>query len=146
MYPSKAYARKLSQRTVLVILGIILITLLALLYRLTAKPAMIRYGEFPFKLVYELNGNEVTIEDTVICEFGGMRFGSNGWWRKWEGHLASGKEVKFAQDYNAISLMLDTTNEVFFFLDSPRYYMGDVRNIATWIDITRAFIIVYDTE
>ncbi|MFA8307240.1 YdgA family protein, partial [Paenibacillus alvei] len=29
----------------------------------------ITYGEFPFKLVYEINGERKVIQDTVICEY-----------------------------------------------------------------------------
>jgi hypothetical protein len=29
------------------------------------------YGEFPFRIVYELDGERITIEDVLICEYGG---------------------------------------------------------------------------
>ena len=54
------------------------------------KPA-IRYGEFPFRLTYELNGETKTIEDVAICEFDGYGERSEaGQDRKWKTHLKSG--------------------------------------------------------
>ena len=33
-----------------------------------SKPTII-HGEFPFELVYEYNGEEITIKDTIICDY-----------------------------------------------------------------------------
>ena len=45
--------------------------------RLSPDPPMpeITYGEFPFRLVYELNGEQIVIEDIIICEFDGFGMG-----------------------------------------------------------------------
>ncbi|MCL2149888.1 MAG: hypothetical protein FWH51_03015 [Dehalococcoidia bacterium] len=84
----------------------------------------ITYGEFPFKLVYELNGEEITIEDTIICEFDGFGFswGGGDKWLKWKSHLASGK--KSPSPLAEVSLKISDTHEVYFFLGGPKYYMG----------------------
>ena len=45
----------------------------------------IKYGEFDFELVYEIDGESRTIEDTIICEFDGFNIDeANGKTRKWE--------------------------------------------------------------
>jgi len=82
------------------------------------RPA-ITYGEFPFRLVYELNGEEIVIEDTIICEFDGYDFswGGEGRWRKWKSHYASGNE--------RIVLLAINNGVVFVLSGSPEYYMGD---------------------
>ena len=53
----------------------------------------ITYGEFPFTLTYELDGEIKTIEDTIICEFDGFEaIGESGKYRKWKTYLKSGNE------------------------------------------------------
>ena len=55
----------------------------------------ITYGEFPFTLVYELNGEERVIEDTLIVEFDGfIMYGgpSPRKRRAWRSYLKSGGE------------------------------------------------------
>ena len=48
----------------------------------------IRYGEFPFRLEYEINGERFVIEDTVICEFDGIGWNeAQGKFRKWKDYL-----------------------------------------------------------
>jgi hypothetical protein len=50
-------------------------------------------GEFPFRLMYEVNGYQKVIEDTLIYEFDG--YGADegrGKYRKWKKRLASGNE------------------------------------------------------
>ncbi len=45
----------------------------------------ITYGEFDFKLVYEIDGEMQTIEDTIICEFDGFNIDeANGKTRRWK--------------------------------------------------------------
>jgi len=84
----------------------------------------IRYGEFPFKLVYETNGEEKIIEDTIICKYDGIGSGSNGKWRKWKSQLASGnKEV--------ILLKIANKQYIYFLVGGPDYYMGDMPTYAT---------------
>lgn len=79
----------------------------------------ITYGEFPFRLEYELNGTRMVIEDIIICEFDG--FGTDegrGKYRKWKQRLASGSK-------NIVLLKVDETKEVEFSPGSAEYYMGD---------------------
>ena len=53
----------------------------------------ITYAEFPFCLTYELNGEVIVIEDTIICEFDGYVVeGENGKYRAWSSRLKSGNE------------------------------------------------------
>ena len=78
----------------------------------------ITYGEFPFTLVYELNGEVIVLEDTKICEYDGVGVGSNGKYRKWIGRLAdSGNGDVF--------IISDDTREVYCYIGSAGYYMND---------------------
>ena len=54
----------------------------------------IKYAEFPFELTYELDGETITIKDSIVCEFDGFKVvGEAGKYRKWKSYLKSnGKE------------------------------------------------------
>ena len=57
------------------------------------RPA-VRYGEFPFRVVYEVNGETLTIEDTVICEYAGVESRGIGTKiRTWTSRLKSGSDL-----------------------------------------------------
>ncbi|WP_236290659.1 hypothetical protein [Paenibacillus allorhizoplanae] len=82
----------------------------------------ITYGEFPFRLEYEINGERKVIQDTLICEFDG--FGAdeaNGKYRKWKDRLASGNQ-------RITLLKVDQTKEIYYSPGSPDYYMGDLKD------------------
>lgn len=79
----------------------------------------ITYGEFPFELVYEIDGEVVTVKDTYICEYDGI--GANegtGKYRVWKGYIkGTGEET--------ILLCEDEDREVHCFVGDAEYYMND---------------------
>lgn len=80
----------------------------------------IAYGEFPFRLEYEINGQQIVIQDTLICEYDGI--GSNeaqGKYRKWKERLASGNQ-------KILLLKIDDSKEIYYDPGHARYYMGDL--------------------
>ncbi|MCL2391954.1 MAG: hypothetical protein FWC66_05010 [Oscillospiraceae bacterium] len=89
----------------------------------------ITYGEFPFRLTFELDGELQVIEDTIVCEFVGFESrGTAGRYRVWEAHLKSGAEritllnLRHLEETNELGqLML----ELFFDWGNANYYMGD---------------------
>jgi hypothetical protein len=81
----------------------------------------ITYGEFPFTLVYEINGEERIIKDTLICEYDGVQwvgdfvYGHNSW----KESLKSGNE-------RIVLLQIDETSVIYYpIADLAYYYMGD---------------------
>lgn len=82
----------------------------------------ITYGEFPFRLTYEVAGELKVIEDTIICEFAGFESrGTAGKYRIWESHLKSGNErITLLSGKND-----DSKFEISAFYGIPDYYMGD---------------------
>lgn len=124
-------------KTLLLVLGIPLLLIFAfivylswpwlLLYiglQLGPNPPQpeITYGEFPFRLEYEINGELKVVEDTLICEFDG--FGADagrGKYRKWKERLASGNE-------RITLLKVDKNKEIEFVFGNAKYYMGDSEN------------------
>lgn len=106
------------------------------LFKTPPKPE-ITYGEFPFKLEYELNGEKHIIEDVWVCEFDG--FGSNegfGKQRKWKGKVkGTGKDKIVLLDVKeptTLGLFGDTPIKqiIYFSPGSARYYMGDMIGVA----------------
>jgi len=80
----------------------------------------ITHGEFPFRLEYEIDGEIVVVEDTIICDFDGFGWDAgSGKHRKWKERLASGNE-------GVILLKVDDTKEIYLGIGSARYYMGDL--------------------
>ena len=102
------FSRRVEMKKVFIISGIVagaIILVYVLLYILvvsgaiffifnpTPPPPDIQYGEFPFKLTYELNGEIKVVEDTIICEFVGfVNRGTAGKARRWKTTLKSGNE------------------------------------------------------
>lgn len=79
----------------------------------------ITYGEFPFELVYEIDGKQITVHDTYICEFDG--FGANegvGKYRSWKGYVKSSGE-------ESIVIAEDKERIIYCYVGEAEYYMND---------------------
>lgn len=116
-------------KTILIAIIIVLVAFAAKTLLESPKPE-ITYGEFPFRLEYEINGERKVIQDTLICEYDGIGWDEGqGTHREWKEHLASGKEDV---------VLLEITNpgyhgdkrivkqEIVYPIGSARYYMGDL--------------------
>lgn len=105
----------------------------------------ITYGEFPFRLVYELNGEIKEIDDIIVCEFDGIEnLGSGGKRRKWKSYVKSTAEkmitlydLREKNDYTEWGLKI---LELCFDPGNAEYYMGDTSDRqkegsrGKWID------------
>jgi hypothetical protein len=95
------------------------------------KP-QITYREFPFTLVYEVNGERKVINDTLICEFDGFKGGVFlDKYREWKGTLASGKDRIVLWSGRNVDGILEYSGEVkslkIYYDPGPAcYYMGDI--------------------
>ena len=82
----------------------------------------IKYGEFPVKLTYEINGETKIIEDVIVCEFDGYESrGGGGDVRKWKPHLKSGND-------EIVLLQVDELTQLYCIHESADYYMDDLQN------------------
>ena len=108
-------------------------------------PPKIEYGEFPFRFVYELNGERFEIDDTVVCEFSG--FDSSGLFSKprvWREYLKNEDDKQIArililEDKNVVPINIwdnyvivgkpkaKVVDEIEVYLNfgMGEYYMGD---------------------
>ena len=81
----------------------------------------IKYGEFPFRLEYEINGRGVVVEDTLIIKYDGIKTSvSTGKSIKWKAYLASNKK-----ESNILLLKIDEKTGVYYCVGDPKFYMGD---------------------
>lgn len=104
---------------------IILIAVIPLVFSLfitePEKPE-ITYGEFPFTITYEVNGEIKKVEDAIVCEYDGIKnLGTAGKYRTWKSKLKSGNE-------RVTLLRNEEENKICEITASaglPEYYMGD---------------------
>ena len=78
-----------------------------------------KYGEFPFLLEYEIDGERKIIKDALVCEYNGIEIAQIGEKRRrWKGHLKSGNE-------KIILVQVSASEYLYYFPGEPEYYMGD---------------------
>ncbi|MBR3848605.1 MAG: hypothetical protein IKM21_04885 [Oscillospiraceae bacterium] len=94
----------------------------------TTRPK-IKYGEFHFRLTYELDGMMKTVEDDIVCKFEGTYLTSTaGVERRWNTYLKSGNEritLLDLSNYNIKNEFDQKILELFFSYGNAQYYMGD---------------------
>ncbi|MBE6639642.1 MAG: hypothetical protein E7616_09395 [Ruminococcaceae bacterium] len=84
-----------------------------------APEPQIKEGEFPFEIVYEIDGKIITINDVYICEFDGFDWSEGvGKHRKWKGYLKS-------SCVEELVLLEDGDLKFAVSVGSPEYYMSD---------------------
>ena len=97
----------------------IIVTLIVMFSIPAPDKPVIRYGEFPFRLVYEIDGERHVIEDTIICQYDGFALDGSGKYRKWKTRLASGEGTN---DY--ITLLNNEVGHAVMSAGRARVYMG----------------------
>ena len=82
----------------------------------------IQYAEFPFTLVYEIDGEVITVQDSYVCEFAGFSWneGRMEKFRTWKKHLKSNPAEE------AVLLTTDGDAKIYCNFINPQYHMGDV--------------------
>ena len=127
----KKIIKRIIKIAVLLVVGFIVISLLPFLYFIVtvlysmfidvpSKPK-VKHGEFPFELVYEYKGEQITIKDTIVCDYDGYSWSLDGGnSRDWTCDLQNDNE--YGQYY------IDKENEPDLYIEvpeAPDYYMGD---------------------
>jgi len=111
--------RELSDMKKIIVMLLSLIIILSFISCQNVSEPQIKEGEFPFEVVYEIDGKTVTVNDVYICEFDGFDWNEGvGKHRKWKGYIKSSgaKELILLEDGDlklAVSVGL------------PEYYMSD---------------------
>lgn len=114
-----------SRKFTITLLVIIIVSALLLLTACVEIPDSpeIKYGEFPFKITYKLDGEVYTVEDVYICEYKGLGFTSEycGFYNRWEGHI---KDTDNGVSFNG-SLFIAEQDDVVLrcYVGSPYYFI-----------------------
>ena len=85
-----------------------------------AKPE-VKHGEFPFELVYEYKGEQITIKDTIVCDYEGISWSL-------EGGNSRDWICEFSKDDEYGLYYIDKENIPDLYIEvpeAPDYYMGD---------------------
>ena len=95
---------------------------------------VIKHGEFPFKLVYQINDEVITVEDTYICEYKGAKWNWNiGSYRKWKGYIkGTGKD--------AVQVLNDGDYHIEIRLGGVKYYMKLAHHFDSEFSWTPKFV------
>ncbi|QHI73490.1 immunoglobulin-like domain-containing protein [Aminipila terrae] len=125
-----------------ILLGILSLTVLpwaTLFIGLQLAPApptpKITHGEFPFHLVYEIDGKQYTIDDTIICDYVGTgNDEAHGKYIKWDELLAAGNKItsfNYNTDDNQYGIELfdgfikgQGGTSIVCDIGNPQYYLG----------------------
>lgn len=84
----------------------------------------VTYGEFPFEIVYELDGETITVNDVFVCEYAGIAPAESiAKKRYWKGYIKSTGEDKFV-------LIEDGDLRLLCDVGVPEYYMNDYPALA----------------
>jgi hypothetical protein len=117
---------------IITIPGLIMMSKVILHIMFGSLPPTIKHGEFPFHLKYEMNGKVYDINDTVICDFDGIRVDSEAFWKSrwWVEHLKSGTtRITILSQNNVPSVFhtkrIDSEIEVYYNYGSATFFMGD---------------------
>ena len=120
---------------VIVIIFIVLLLLVAIPFGLMGGFGMLKeaifdkpdkpkekHGEFPFVLVYEYQEEQITIEDTIICDFEGQSWSIDGGSKNdWKCVIENNEDNDIGRYY------LDENKKAYFYIQVPleaEYYMG----------------------
>lgn len=86
----------------------------------------IMHGEFPFRLVYEVNGQRKVVQDILICDYCGIGMDEGrGKYRKWKDRLASGNK-------DILLIKVNNTKEIYYNPGPAEYYMNDMGEEGTY--------------
>lgn len=90
---------------------------------ISPKKPTIKHGEFPFCLIYEINGETIEVKDTLICDYDGLiADAAQGIYRKWKSSLKSGKaRIVLFQNHEIEIFFTPNINN----WEAGAFYMGD---------------------
>jgi hypothetical protein len=120
----------------------------------------IKYGEFSFELLYEIDGEKHTLNDTLVCEFDGFNIDEGrGITREWKEHFKNEQKNELyafrveqpnyykkgypKPDYNQIVLKNIGQYKIVFITHPAEYFLGEPDYKITEGE---PFIQVYDTD
>ena len=99
------------------------------------KPQITK-GEFPFELVYMLDSETITVNDTIVCEYDGIDMNEGvGKYIKWKFYIKSSNQEN-------LIILEDKNKKIICGIGSPDYYMGNTENCD--IDTVIPNLVIYE--
>ena len=91
-----------------------------MLFDVPGKPK-VKHGEFPFQLEYVYNGEQVTVNETIVCDYEGVSFSLDGGnSRQWDCYVTNndryGRYYLNEEEYPTLYIQVPLEAD---------YYMGD---------------------
>ena len=85
-----------------------------------------KYGEFPFELVYEIDGEIITVNDVYVCEYDGISADTgSGKYREWKGYIkGTGQGTIFIKDIDNKKICCSVGAADIYMGDCEPYYEG----------------------
>lgn len=87
----------------------------------------IRYGEFPYEVVYRTDGEIHTVSGIYVCEYAGIDSTPSSMGQtkvlNWKSYVKN-TNVKFTRTNKYIPLLSNDNLEVYLEINDPGYYMG----------------------
>lgn len=122
---------KIYVSTAIILISLFVILPLIIIKQFNFNPPTpkVKHGEFPFRLVYEIAGEQKVIEDVIVCDFDGFEWrGESGKDRKWKSSFKSKNERITLLDLRPVNEKNEwdqTVLELYFYWGNAEYYMGD---------------------
>lgn len=119
-------------KTALLIIGIISCIILTSCIPELPEPE-VTYGRFPFKLVYEVDGERITVEDTYIIEYKGWDWSfDEGTYYLWDTSVTRKlPRESVSQYFDRVLIIKKSTPQIEFMIGSARYYFGLEENVGS---------------
>lgn len=126
----------------IIIIVSVLVCIPLLIFAFVALPWLLIYGgiwlspdppkpqitsaEFPFELVYKLDGEIITINDVYVCEYDGIGMDEGqGKHLEWKGYIKSSNQENLV-------LFEGDNKQIICNIGAPEYYMGDPEYYETY--------------
>ncbi len=123
------YKKTISIIRICFVIGVIIVTLmsiawiflyLGLKFSKTPLSPQQTNGEFPYKLVYELDGQTHIMEGKFICKYKGISMNeARGKYRVWTGFVEG-------TDEKSVLLFENEEVKIYCYIGDAGYYMGDI--------------------
>lgn len=132
----------------------ILLVLFAYFFAESPEKPEIKYGEFDYSLVYEINGETKTINDILVCEYAGILPTLEGKVIEWESYIkGTKKEDKYLISENdKYRLYIYIPTDARYFMDDPVYELygfddpGEPWFVYEYVDGTEEYEIFTEEE
>ena len=135
--------------------GPMLYVLMAVLFSEAPPKPQIKYGEFNYSVVYELDGQRKQIDGILVCEYDGISRNLDGNSIRWKTYIKGQEEDRYLITQNEHGkLYLYLPSDARYYMDDPDYELYELNSvIEPWFfwdtfkeDETEEIVILSEEE